>query len=153
MGLTLLCLLCPSLILNSGICLPLKTFKKKDLCVWLFCVHGCLGTFCLPVALRSPNGEVRRGHWNLRTGVPGDCEPPLGYGNLIWVLWKSGQLNLIRPQQLSHHFSPSSPLPPNTDLLLLFLVMCLWGYMCICTGSLGATSVGSISYWIPWNCS
>ena len=109
MGLTLLCLLCPSLILNSGICLPLKTFKKKDLCVWLFCVHGCLGTFCLPVALRSPNGEVRRGHWNLRTGVPGDCEPPLGYGNLIWVLWKSGQLNLIRPQQLSHHFSSSPP--------------------------------------------
>ena len=77
--------------------------------MWLFCVHGCLGTFCLPVALRSPNGEVRRGHWNLRTGVPGDCEPPLGYGNLIWVLWKSGQLNLIRPQQLSHHFSPSPP--------------------------------------------
>lgn len=77
--------------------------------MWLFCVHGCLGTFCLPVALRSPNGEVRRGHWNLRTGVPGDCEPPLGPGNLIWVLWKSGQLNLIRPQQLSHHFSPSPP--------------------------------------------
>ena len=38
----------------------------------------------------------------------------IGWLAFVFVLlmgggWKSGQLNLIRPQQLSHHFSPSPP--------------------------------------------